>query len=69
VSPALDAAALAVPPLEDQFMVGLLDEGAEEQLLDLEAGAVDARLDPVGRCSSWSGMGKVIRSPSSSVSV
>ena len=47
---ALDAAtALTVPPLEHQFVVGLLDEGAEEPPLDLEAGAVDARLDPVGK--------------------
>ncbi len=41
-------AALAVPPLEDQLLVGLLDEGAEEPALDLEASVRDERLDPVG---------------------
>src|SRR4051794_32557677 len=48
-APALDAAAaLAVAPLEDQFLVGLLDEGAEESALDFEAGLMDEGLDLVG---------------------
>ena len=35
MSPALDAVAgFAVPTLEDQFLVGLLDEGPEESALD-----------------------------------
>ena len=47
--PPLDAgAAFAVPPLEDQFLVGLLDEGSEEPALDFEAGVMDEGLDLVG---------------------
>ena len=63
------ATALTVPPLEHQFVVGLLDEGADEPPLDLEAARWTHASIRSGRGSSWSGMGKVIRSPSSSVSV
>src|SRR5512135_1909803 len=46
---ALDAAAaFAVPTLEDEFLVGLLDEDWEEPALDLEAGVMDERLDLLG---------------------
>ena len=39
---ALDAAAaFAVPPLEDQLLVGLLDEDPEEPALDFEPGVMD----------------------------
>jgi hypothetical protein len=55
----------AVPPLEDQFVIGLLDEDLEEPPLEFEAGLMDVGLDLVGRCSSWGGMGKVICSDSS----
>ena len=39
---------LAVPLLEDQLLVGLLDEDAEESALDLEAGVMDEGLDLIG---------------------
>lgn len=56
---ALDAVAtLAVPALQDQFVVGLLDEGAEEPALDLEAGVMDARLDLVGEMLVLVGQGQ-----------
>jgi hypothetical protein len=46
---ALDAvAALAVATLDDQFLVGLLDEGTEESPLDFEPGLMDEGLDLVG---------------------
>ena len=46
---ALDAApAVTLPPLEDEFLVGLLDEGPEEPALDLQAGLRDERLDLIG---------------------
>ena len=41
-------AAFALPPLEDQFLVGLLDEGLEEPALDFETALMDERLDLVG---------------------
>jgi hypothetical protein len=45
---ALDARApLAVADLEDQFGVGLLDEGLEELALDLDADPMDMILDLV----------------------
>src|SRR5208337_938090 len=34
--------------LQDQLLVGLLDEGSEEPALDLKAGLMDERLDLVG---------------------
>jgi hypothetical protein len=47
--PTLDAAAgLTLSPLEDQFLVGLLDEGLEEPALDFESGLMDERLDLIG---------------------
>jgi hypothetical protein len=48
--PSASDALAAVPPplLEDELLVGLLDEGAEELALDLEPGAMDAGRDPVG---------------------
>jgi hypothetical protein len=45
---ALDAAAaFAVPPLEDEFLVRFLDEDPEELSLDFETDLMDARLDLV----------------------
>jgi hypothetical protein len=41
-------AAFALPPLENQFLVGLLDEGLEEPALDFETTLMDERLDLVG---------------------
>ena len=38
----------AVPLLEDEFLVGLLDEGPEEPTLEFEAGLMDVGLDLVG---------------------
>ena len=47
--PPLDAgAAFAVPVLENQFLIGLLDQDLEEPALDLETGLMNARLDLVG---------------------
>ena len=47
--PPLDAGtALAVPLLEDQFVIGLLDEDLEEPPLEFEAGLMDVGLDLVG---------------------
>ena len=45
-------AAFAVPVLENQFLIGLLDQDLEEPALDLETGLMNARLDWSGRCSS-----------------
>ena len=38
----------AAAVLQDQLLVGLLDEGSEEPALDLKAGLMDERLDLVG---------------------
>jgi hypothetical protein len=38
----------AMPLLEDQFVIGLLDEHPEEPPLDFEAGPMDVGLDLVG---------------------
>ena len=47
--PALDTGAgFAAAVLQDQLLVGLLDEGSEEPALDLKAGLMDERLDLVG---------------------
>ena len=46
--PWMPAPAFAAPVLQDQFLVGLLDEGSEEPSLDLKAGLMDERLDLVG---------------------
>ena len=49
VSPAAGSgAAFALPLLEDQFVVGLLDEGLEEPALDFETALMDVGLDPLG---------------------
>ncbi len=49
MSLALDAGpAFAVPLLKNQFVIGLLDERAEESALDFKAGLMDKRLDLVG---------------------
>ena len=57
--PALDAAAaFAVASLEDQLLVGLLDEGSEEPALDFEAGLMDERLDLVGEMLVLVGQGQ-----------
>jgi hypothetical protein len=46
---ALDAlAAFAVPLLEDQFLVGLLDQDPEEPALEFKPGLMDERFDLVG---------------------
>jgi hypothetical protein len=48
--PALDTGAgFAAAVLQDQLLVGLLDEGSEEPALDLKAGLMDERLDLVGQ--------------------
>src|SRR4051812_38293145 len=41
-------AAFAVPLLEDQFSVGLLDDDPEEPALEFQPGLMDERLDLVG---------------------
>ena len=48
----------AVPSLEDQFLVGLLDEGLEEPTLEFEADLMDKRLDPVGEMRVVVGQGQ-----------
>jgi hypothetical protein len=47
-SPLNAGAVLALATLEDQFLVGLLDEGPEESALDFEARLRDEGLDLVG---------------------
>ena len=42
------SAGFAAAVLQDQLLVGLLDEGSEEPALDLKAGLMDERLDLVG---------------------
>ena len=45
----LDASTgFALPVLENQFLIGLLDQGLEELALDFETGLMDVRLDLVG---------------------
>ena len=58
-------AAFAVPPLQDQFLVGLLDEGSEELAPDFETGLMDERLDLVGEMLvlSWYGQREFQRQP------
>ena len=47
--PGVDTGAgFAAAVLQDQLLVGLLDEGSEEPALDLKAGLMDERLDLVG---------------------
>jgi hypothetical protein len=52
------AAAFALPPLEDQFLVGFLDEGSEEPALDFETRLMDERLDLVGEMLVLVGQGQ-----------
>ena len=48
--PPLDASAgFAMPLVEDQFLVGFLDEDPEEEPLEFEAGVMDVGLDLVGK--------------------
>jgi hypothetical protein len=42
------AAAFAVPTLEDEFLVGLLDQDLEEPALDFETGVMNECLDLLG---------------------
>ena len=57
--PKLDASAtLALPLLQDQFLVGLLNENLGEPALDFETGLVDERLDLVGEMLILIGHGK-----------
>ena len=44
----MTGAGFAAAVLQDQLLVGLLDEGSEEPALDLKAGLMDERLDLVG---------------------
>ena len=44
----ITSAGFAAAVLQDQLLVGLLDEGSEEPALDLKAGLMDERLDLVG---------------------
>ena len=46
--PGIDPHGFAAAVLQDQLLVGLLDEGSEEPALDLKAGLMDERLDLVG---------------------
>jgi hypothetical protein len=62
-------AGFAVPLLEDQLMIGLLDEGPEEPALDFEAGLMDMGLDQVGEMLVLGGMGKDISSDSATEKV
>ena len=36
-----------MPSLQDQFLIGYLDQGLEELALDFKTGLMDARLDSV----------------------
>ena len=44
----MPCAAFAVPVLENQFLIGLLDQDLEEPALNLETGLMNARPDLVG---------------------
>ena len=52
-------AAFALPPLEDQFLVGLLEQDFVEPALDFETDLMDVRLDLVGEMLvlGWHGQG------------
>lgn len=65
-APALDpVSAFAVTTLEDQLLIGLLDEDAEEFALDFEAGWVDSGLDLAGEMliPMGNGPGQLEREP------
>ena len=65
--PALDTSAgFAAAVLQDQLLVGLLDEGSEEPAPDLKAGLMDERLDLVGEVLVLDGTGRDIPSDSCS---
>src|SRR5271166_5943053 len=54
--PALDASTgFALPVLENQFLIGLLDQDLEEPALDFETGLMNVRFDLVGEMPvlSW----------------
>src|SRR4051812_44066928 len=60
----LDAiTSFAVPSLEDQLLVGLLDKGPEKSALDIETGLMDERLDLVGELVVLVGQGQDHRQP------
>ena len=59
-------AGFAAAVLQDQLLVGLLDEGSEEPALDLKAGLMDERLDLVGEVLVLGGTGRDIPSDSCS---
>ena len=59
-------AGFAAAVLQDQLLVGLLDEGSEEPALDLKAGLMDERLDLVGEVLVLDGTGNDIPSDSCS---
>jgi hypothetical protein len=55
----LDAiTSFTMPSLEDQLLVGLLDQGPEESALEIETGLMDERLDPVGELVVLVGQGQ-----------
>ncbi len=54
--------------LQNQFLVGLLDQDLEEPALDFETGLMNECLDLVGEMLVLCGMGKDISSDSSSES-
>ena len=57
--------ALAMPSLQDQFLIGFLDQGLEELALDFKAGLMYARLDSVREMLVllWYGKRKIQREP------
>src|SRR4029077_6820435 len=62
--PALDArTGFAVPVLEHEFLIGLLDQDLEEPALDFETGLMNVRLDLVGEMLVllWHGQGHLQR--------
>ena len=64
MSPALDASTgFAVPVLEHQFLIGLLDQDLEEPALDFETGLMNVRLNLVGEMLvlPWHGQGDLQR--------
>ena len=62
--PALDASTgFAVPVLENQFLIGLLDQDLKEPALDFETGLMNVRLNLVGEMLvlPWHGQGDLQR--------
>ena len=63
----LDASTgFALPVLENQFLIGLLDQDLEEPALDFETGLMHVRLNLVGEMLvlPWHGQGDLQRSSS-----